>query len=967
MESIQVSVGDTYLLAGESCLVTFNFLDNTFDFSQDDVVLRSSSDTVAGSLSGFTILSAQMYTVRFTPSIGFEGWVIFDVPFGSYSVGGTDPGDGGSSQTVNIDTNIPIAAISVDDTSLQFRETTLVTVTFSEVVTGFDWSDLIGPTGWFLPISSDGRTYTASYYPGNGWDYTQTPVQLSLAAGSYNDLSGNSGAAAASNFFTVDTVDENVVIFAFGDTMLTQGEALRIDVMFINPVSNFNPDDVVWPDDIASMSPWSFSLADSGPQAGMIEGAWAYLTPDSNVTSMQNYILVRGVASGMFAVDTLSPSPALISVSDSNLTLGESALVTVNFTEAVSGFGLEDVDLSQAAGNVSNFQQLSPTSFQMTFSPTQNVWDVSNVISIVNHGYTDIPGNLGTGGSSSNFTIFTLQKDTVPPSPIITLSTSLVTTSGMEITVLFNEPVQNFTLDDIGVVGVPGIFTAFVPENGGREYRVSFVPAIDWEVQDNHFIVYSDGYTDLAGNKGLEGVSGSFTVDSRGPTGVSLPLTDDIISQGEVLTVRLQFSELVTGLDVNDFDTTEAAVELGALIDEGGGIYTAIFMPIADRVQAVNRITIGDGMYGDLAGNLGFRMELPAFFVDTLRPSVALSLSDTVLVAGQSLILTIAFDEPVVGFDNNDIDLRGTPGTLGDLIFDGVSTYYVEFTPSPNITATSNKIEVRGDYIDIAGNAGVNQFTNFFDIDTKSPGLSIGISDAQLSRSESQTLTFTFSEIVSGFSVEDILLDGAAVSLTAFAPVIDGTVFTARYTPPDGILDPVSAFSVAAASYTDLLGNDGLGATSPDFSIDTSLPTIYGTAGNDTLVGGAGNDRLCGVPAAGSMLGKGSVDKLTGGGGADQFVLADQRGVFYNDGSNKSSGSKDYALISDFSRSQGDKIVVGDGIYFFASTSVGKTSGTGLYLDTNGSNAWDSKDELIALVAGASSGPLSVNLDLIHF
>jgi Ca2+-binding RTX toxin-like protein len=67
--------------------------------------------------------------------------------------------------------------------------------------------------------------------------------------------------------------------------------------------------------------------------------------------------------------------------------------------------------------------------------------------------------------------------------------------------------------------------------------------------------------------------------------------------------------------------------------------------------------------------------------------------------------------------------------------------------------------------------------------------------------------------------------------------------------------------------------------------------TLYGEAGNDTLVGGDGNDVL---------LGGNGLNVLTGGGGADTFV--------FRAGDFEGGVTKNSALITDFSRTQGDKL-----------------------------------------------------------
>ena len=124
---------------------------------------------------------------------------------------------------------------------------------------------------------------------------------------------------------------------------------------------------------------------------------------------------------------------------------------------------------------------------------------------------------------------------------------------------------------------------------------------------------------------------------------------------------------------------------------------------------------------------------------------------------------------------------------------------------------------------------------------------------------------------------------------------------------------------------------------------------ITGTAGNDVLRGDADSNLISGVTNQDGTLGRGSFDQLTGGGGADTFVLGDQRGAFYNDGNSRNAGTVDLAWITDFQSGQ-DKIQLAQGSYQFHTTSAHGRSGLGIFIDSNGNGAWDSRDELIGLL-----------------
>ncbi|WP_421577365.1 Ig-like domain-containing protein, partial [Shinella sp. M31] len=72
-----------------------------------------------------------------------------------------------SSNNYSIDTQRPTATIVVADTALAAGETSLVTFTFSEAVTGFTNADLTIANGMLSSVSSSdgGITWTATLTP----------------------------------------------------------------------------------------------------------------------------------------------------------------------------------------------------------------------------------------------------------------------------------------------------------------------------------------------------------------------------------------------------------------------------------------------------------------------------------------------------------------------------------------------------------------------------------------------------------------------------------------------------------------------------------------------------------------------------------------------------------------------------------------------------------------------------------
>ena len=76
--------------------------------------------------------------------------------------------------------------------------------------------------------------------------------------------------------------------------------------------------------------------------------------------------------------------------------------------------------------------------------------------------------------------------------------------------------------------------------------------------------------------------------------------------------------------------------------------------------------------------------------------------------------------------------------------------------------------------------------------------------------------------------------------------------------------------------------------------------TLSGGAGNDKIYGGAGNDLISGGSGSDGLVGGNGVDTMAGGGGGDTFT--------FRYAANAAKGD----VISDFSRSQGDRIDLQD-------------------------------------------------------
>lgn len=182
-------------------------------------------------------------------------------------------------------------------------------------------------------------------------------------------------------------------------------------------------------------------------------------------------------------------------------------------------------------------------------------------------------------------------------------------------------------------------------------------------------------------------------------------------------------------------------------------------------------------------------------------------------------------------------------------------------------------------------------------------------------------------------------------------PHVTGALALYASTHPNATAAELREVLLASAAPTaGLAGKDVTGGRLDIGSMMLDSPLTGGSA-SETLSGGAGNDVISGVALVGTVLGAKTINRLSGGGGNDVFVLGDARGVFYNDGVKTSSGTADYALILDWQTGDHIQLSAKGGTYFTSALTLNGVSGTGVFWDSNANQAFDTRDELIGLVA----------------
>ena len=315
------------------------------------------------------------------------------------------------------------------------------------------------------------------------------------------------------------------------------------------------------------------------------------------------------------------------------------------------------------------------------------------------------------------------------------------------------------------------------------------------------------------------------TVDTTAPS-VILSMSDQALKLGETAVVTFSFSEMVTGFDLRD-----VTVENGTLSNlqtaDGGKTWTATFIATANVDDASNTISVKDGSYTDLAGNVGTGNFIN-YAIDNVAPSVILSMSDQALKLGETAVVTFSFSEMVTGFDLRDVTVEN--GTLSNLqTADGGKTWTATFIATANVDDASNTISVKdGSYTDLAGNVGTGNFINYA-IDNVAPNSGTTAimvdnitADNVVNGKEAKENVLVTGKVSGEFQVGDVVtlvLNGNRYLTQVLNTAGDYSTFVKG---SDLVADSDHTLDASVAAH-DAAGNVGIVGTQKAYGIDVSV------------------------------------------------------------------------------------------------------------------------------------------------
>ncbi len=712
-----------------------------------------------------------------------------------------------------------------------------------------------GGSGWYLDGISRGlnaganRFYiTMSVSGASDGDRIRMKVPRE-DANSDNDFDlGDTGVFVASrllgnfantSYMTVDDIDPTLTI-TMDDNEFLIGDSTTVTFEFSEEVTGFTLG------------------ADASADNGVLSNLntedditfTATYTPSADVAyDNVNYIIVNmtgvydiagntgvgNTSSENYEVDTERPT-LVITMDDSGLLIGETADVTFTFSEEVTGFVLAD-DAVADNGTLSELTTEDNIVYHADFDPTADIdYDSSNNITVTMSGVTDVNiegGNDGAGTEDSpNYNV-----DTTRPTLDISIDDSgLIIDDTAEVTFTFSEEVAGFVLADDAEAENGTLSGLSSADN--IIYTATLTPDSDVDYDTSNIITVNlSGVADVniaPGNSGDGNEESSvYEVDTTRPTLV-ITMDDSGLIIDDTAEVTFTFSE-----EVNDFvladDATAENATLSSLSTEDNIVFTAILTPDSDvDYDTSNVVTVDLSGVKDVniePGNDGSGNEdSENFEVDTTRPTLVITLDDNALIIGETADVTFTFSEEVAGFVLAD-DTTVQNGTLSDLSTEDNVVYHANLDPDADVDYDdTNLITVAmNGVVDVniePGNTGGDDWDSpNYEVDTTRPTLTIEIDDTSLIIEDTAEVTFTFSEAVSGFTLDDATSDNGTLSDLA---TIDNTIFTATLTPDADTEVDENIVSVDLSGVSDVNiapGNPGEETEdSPNYLVDTIVP-----------------------------------------------------------------------------------------------------------------------------------------------
>jgi hypothetical protein len=542
-------------------------------------------------------------------------------------------------------------------------------------------------------------------------------------------------------------------------TSPTNVSTINMTAQFSETVSGFDIADI----NVANGSKGSFVAVDGDTYTFNITSPSGTVTVNVAGSAAKDSANNNNTAATPFSMVYDNTAPTVtVSAAQTSPTNASTINMTVQFSESVSGFSLDDITV--ANGTKSTFTAVDGDTY------TFNITSPSGTVTVDVAGSVAQDSAANSNTAASQFSI--VYDNTVPTITLSATQTSPTNTSTINMTVQFSENVIGFDIGDITVAnGTKGTFTAV----DGDTYTFNITAPSGTVTVD----IASSVATDSASNNNTAATQFSIVHDNTAPT-ITLSSTQSSPVTASTINMTVQFSESVTGFALADI----------AVVNGTGGNFTAVNGEIYtfDITAPSSTITvnISSGVAHDSASN-----------GNSAATQYSLTMANPPNLTGQtSQTYTTGVTITPISFTNTGEDATScspTPALPAGLSV-GVDNYTCRITGTPigasasntyTITATAADTSTDSATIDIQVNAAVPPLLVDRGVYTSSIGNSV-------------TIIFTNSAAPAVECTIDLALpDGLILSNAGGTCRIDGTatesaqakIYTITGTAVDGSQD----------------------------------------------------------------------------------------------------------------------------------------------------------------------------------
>ena len=775
------TISDTELLVGDNATVTLVFSEDVISFEAADITNPN------GSLPSMTSSDNITWSGTLTPTANTED----DNNTLSLDTSYTDlAGNAGPSETTSnyeVETWAPSvssivisSATGIQNSFLNAGDEVSVTVTFRESVIVDNAS---GTSTLTLVVGSNNRT--APYTSGSGgstlvFQYTIQAGEtddngisigadvLALNSGTIRDAVGNNAtithsAVSSNTSYKVDTTPPTIsggvaITSAAGiqNNLLNAGDEVSVTATFNEnvPVTGTPQLALV----VGSTDRTATYTSGSGSTTLVFKYTIQAVETDDDGISIEANVLalssgtIRDLAGNnatithsavssntSYKVDNTAPTVNSFTISETMLRVGESATVSLEFSEAVTSFSAATI--TNPNGTLPTMTISSNNTWSGTFTPAPNREVASNTLSLA-ASWTDTAGNAGPAATTENYEV-----ETLAPTGSFTLSDTLLRSGeNATVTLVFSEAVISFTsAADITVPNLDNGTTsgtlAAMTSSDNITWSGTFTPTANTEDWSNTLSL-ATSYTDIVGNTGTATTSPNYMIDDIDPSTNGVPtltLNRSLLLYGQTATLTLVFPEPVTSASFSSAaDITVANGSLSTMYSSNNITWTGTFTPTANTVDATNTIMLVDS-WTDQVGNPGTEATTSNYEVETQRPTASsftfsvtqgTSYNGTpALKSGDNATVSLVFSEKVLSFSST-ADITAPYVDLSEMTSSDNITWSGTFTPMDDSQNYNNRLSLGTSWTDIDGNTGIAATSSYYVVDTKAPSvLSLQLTD----------------------------------------------------------------------------------------------------------------------------------------------------------------------------------------------------------------------------------------------